>query len=201
MTIKDLKPTELWNYFYEITQIPRPSKKEEKILAYLLDFAKKHNLEAKQDKAGNILITKEATKAKENVPTIILQSHVDMVMWENADVEHNFDTDPIETVIEGDWLKAKGTTLGADNGIGVAAQLAVLASNDIAHGKIEALYNWRRDRTNRSFCTGAKLYDRQNLLNLDTEEEGEIYIGCAGGRGTKAFFSYKTKEAPKTLLV
>ena len=198
MTIKDLKPTELWNYFYEITQIPRPSKKEEKILAYLLDFAKKHNLEAKQDKAGNILITKEATKGKENVPTIILQSHVDMVCEKNADVEHNFDTDPIEAVIEGDWLKAKGTTLGADNGIGVAAQLAVLASNDIAHGKIEALFTIDEETgLTGAFALEQNFMTGKILLNLDTEEEGEIYIGCAGGRGTKAFFSYKTKEAPK----
>jgi len=140
MTIKDLKPAEVWNYFYDITQIPRPSKKEEKILAYLLDFAKKHNLESKQDKAGNIVITKEATPGKEKLPTIILQSHVDMVCEKNADVKHDFEKDPIETYVDGDWLKAKGTTLGADNGIGVAAQLAVLASKEIAHGKIEALF-------------------------------------------------------------
>ena len=198
MTIKDLKPTELWNYFYEITQIPRASKKEEKILAYLLDFAKKHNLEAKQDKAGNILITKEATKGKENIPTIILQSHVDMVCEKNADVEHNFDTDPIETVIEGDWLKAKGTTLGADNGIGVAAQLAVLASKDIAHGKIEALFTIDEETgLTGAFALEQNFMTDKILLNLDTEEEGEIYIGCAGGKGTKAFFTYKSKEAPE----
>ncbi len=198
MTIKDLKPAELWSYFYEITQIPRPSKKEDKILAYLLDFAKKHNLAAKQDKAGNVLITKEATKGKENVPTVILQSHVDMVCEKNADVEHDFDNDPIETIVEGEWLKAKGTTLGADNGIGVAAQLAVLASEDIAHGKIEALFTIDEETgltgayaLEQNFMTG------KILLNLDTEEEGEIYIGCAGGRGTKAYFKYKPKDIPK----
>ena len=103
MTIKDLKPAGLWSYFYDITQIPRPSKKEEKILAYLLDFAKKHNLEAKQDKAGNVLITKEATKGKENVPTVILQSHVDMVCEKNTGVEHDFDNDPIETYVDEGW--------------------------------------------------------------------------------------------------
>src|SRR5690554_351350 len=140
MPIRDLEPSAIWGYFYDITQIPRSSKKEQAVLSYLLDFAKKHNLEAKQDKAGNVLITKEATQGKENLPTVILQSHVDMVCEKNADVEHDFDKDPIETTIEGDWLKAKGTTLGADNGIGVAAQLAVLASKDIAHGKIEALF-------------------------------------------------------------
>lgn len=198
MTIKDLKPKEIWSYFYDITQIPRPSKKEEKILAYLLDFAKKHNLEAKQDKAGNVLITKEATKGKENVPTVILQSHVDMVCEKNTNVEHDFDNDPIETVIEGDWLKAKGTTLGADNGIGVAAQLAVLASDDIAHGKIEALFTIDEETgLTGAFALEQNFMTGKVLLNLDTEEEGEIYIGCAGGRGTKAFFSYTPTETPK----
>lgn len=198
MTIKDLNPKEIWSYFYEITQIPRPSKKEEKILAYLLDFAKKHDLEAKQDKAGNILITKEATKGKENLPTIILQSHVDMVCEKNADVEHDFDNDPIETVIEGEWLKAKGTTLGADNGIGVAAQLAVLASKDIAHGKIEALFTVDEETgLTGAFALEQNFMTGKILLNLDTEEEGEIYIGCAGGKGTKTYFKYKPKETPK----
>ena len=198
MTIKDLKPTELWSYFYDITQIPRPSKKEEKILAYLLDFAKKHNLDAKQDKAGNVLITKEATKGKENVPTVILQSHVDMVCEKNADVEHDFDNDPIETYIDGEWLKAKGTTLGADNGVGVAAQLAVLASKDIAHGKIEALFTIDEETgLTGAFALEQNFMTGKILLNLDTEEEGEIYIGCAGGKGTKAYFSYKLRETPK----
>ncbi len=198
MTIKDLKPTEIWSYFYEITQIPRASKKEEKIIAYLVDFAKKNNLEAKQDKVGNVLITKEATEGKEKLPIVVLQSHVDMVCEKNANVEHDFDKDPIETVVEGDWLKTKGTTLGADNGIGVAAQLAVLASKDITHGKIEALFTVDEE----TGLTGAYALEKdflsgKILLNLDTEEEGEIYIGCAGGKGTKAYFEYKTKETPK----
>lgn len=198
MTIKDLKPVEVWRYFYDITQIPRPSKKEEKIIAYLLDFAKKNKLEAKKDKAGNVLITKEATQGKEKLPTVILQSHVDMVCEKNSNVEHDFDKDPIETVVEGDWLKAKGTTLGADNGIGVAAQLAVLASKDIAHGKIEALFTVDEE----TGLTGAYALEKdfltgKILMNLDTEEEGEIYIGCAGGKGTRAYFEYKPKETPK----
>ncbi|HUI33794.1 MAG TPA: beta-Ala-His dipeptidase, partial [Dysgonamonadaceae bacterium] len=198
MTIKDLKPAEVWNYFYDITQIPRPSKKEEKILAYLLDFAKKHNLESKQDKAGNIVITKEATPGKEKLPTIILQSHVDMVCEKNADVKHDFEKDPIETYVDGDWLKAKGTTLGADNGIGVAAQLAVLASKEIAHGKIEALFTIDEETgLTGAYALEDDLLTGKILLNLDTEEEGEIYIGCAGGKGTKAYFKYKPKEAPK----
>lgn len=198
MTIKELQPAAIWNYFHDITQIPRPSKKEEKILAYLLDFAKEHHLEARQDKAGNVLITKPATGGKENVPTVILQSHVDMVCEKNGDVTHDFEKDPIETIIDGDWVKANGTTLGADNGIGVAAQLAVLASNDIAHGKIEALFTVDEE----TGLTGANslmpdFLTGNILLNLDTEEEGEIYIGCAGGKGTKAYFKYKEKDAPK----
>lgn len=198
MTIKDLEPKLIWNYFYDVTQIPRPSKKEEKIIAYLLDFAKKHNLDAKKDSVGNVLITKPATSGKENVPTIVLQSHVDMVAEKNSDVTHDFEKDPIETIIDGDWVKANGTTLGADNGIGVAAQLAVLASNDIAHGKIEALFTVDEE----TGLTGANALEKEfltgkTLINLDTEEEGEIYIGCAGGKGTKAYFKYKTKDAPK----
>jgi len=198
MTIKDLQPTAIWGYFYDITQIPRPSKKEERILAWLLDFAAQHNLEAKQDKAGNILITKPATEGREDVPTVILQSHVDMVCEKNSGVTFDFDNDPIETLIDGDWVKANGTTLGADNGIGVAAQLAVLAANDIAHGKIEALFTVDEE----TGLTGAYALEKEfltgdMLINLDTEEEGEIYIGCAGGKGTKAYFKYKVKDAPK----
>lgn len=198
MTIKDLEPSSIWGYFYDITQIPRPSKKEDKIRAYLLDFAEKHSLEVKQDKAGNILITKPATPGKEDLPTVILQSHIDMVCEKNSDVEHDFDNDPIETIIDGDWVKANGTTLGADNGIGVAAELAVLASDEIAHGKIEAFFTVDEE----TGLTGANALEKDfltgNLLiNLDTEEEGEIYIGCAGGKGTKAYFKYKEKDAPK----
>ena len=198
MKLTDLQPSAIWNYFYQITQIPRPSKKEERILAYLLDFARQHNLEAKQDKAGNLLITKPATPGKEEVPTVILQSHVDMVCEKNSDITHDFDNDPIETIIDGDWLKAKGTTLGADNGIGVAAQLALLAADDIAHGKIEALFTVDEE----TGLTGANSLEKDFLtgsilINLDTEEEGEIYIGCAGGKGTKAYFKYKEKDAPK----
>lgn len=188
----------IWNYFYDVTQIPRPSKKEEKIIAYLLNFAKEHNLEAKKDKTGNVLITKPATPGKENVPTIVLQSHVDMVAEKNSSVTHDFENDPIETIIDGDWVKANGTTLGADNGIGVAAQLAVLASDDISHGKIEALFTVDEE----TGLTGAHALEAgfltgNTLINLDTEEEGEIYIGCAGGKGTRAFFKYKLKETPK----
>ncbi len=198
MSIRNLEPQSIWNFFYDITQIPRPSKREERILAYLLDFAKQKGFETKQDEAGNILITKPATNGKENAPTVILQSHVDMVCEKNSDVEHDFDNDPIQTIIDGDWVRTKGTTLGADNGIGMAAALAVLDSEDIAHGKIEALFTVDEE----TGLTGANMLAPDMLtgdilLNLDTDEEGDLYIGCAGGRGTKAYFEYKEKDVPK----
>lgn len=198
MTIKDLKPASVWHYFHEINQIPRPSKKEGKVIAYLLDFAKKHNLEVKKDEAGNILITKPATKGMEKTPTVILQGHVDMVCEKNADTEHDFNNDPIETYVDGDWLRAKGTTLGADNGIGVAAALAILASDTIEHGKLECLFTVDEE----TGLTGAYALDKNFLsgdilINLDTEEEGEIYIGCAGGKTTHATFTYDKETAPE----
>lgn len=197
MTIHDLKPKSIWKYFYELTQVPRPSKKEEKVIAYLLDFAKKHNLEAKKDEAGNILITKPATKGKENLPTVILQGHVDMVCEKNNDTKHDFDNDPIETYIDGDWLKAKGTTLGADNGIGVAASLAILAADDIEHGKIECLFTVDEETgLTGAYALGKDFMTGDILINLDTEEEGQLYVGCAGGKGTTATFKYEESPAP-----
>ena len=131
MEKKDLKPAGVFKYFEEICQVPRPSKKEEKMIAYLKAFGAKHNLETKVDEAGNVLIKKPATPGKENLQTVVLQSHIDMVCEKNNDVQHDFLTDPIETEIDGEWLKAKGTTLGADNGIGVATELAILADDSI----------------------------------------------------------------------
>lgn len=197
MTIKDLKPSGIWNYFYEITQIPRPSKKEEKIIAYLLEFAKKHNLEVKKDDAGNVLITKPATKGKENLPTVILQGHVDMVCEKNSGTKHDFDKDPIETYIDGEWLKAKGTTLGADNGMGVAAALTILASDTIEHGKLECLFTVDEETgLTGAYALGKDFLNGDILINLDTEEEGEIYIGCAGGKITTVTFTYKKQDVP-----
>ncbi|MBB4037370.1 dipeptidase D [Dysgonomonas hofstadii] len=197
MTIKDLKPSEVWHYFYELTQIPRPSKKEEKVIAYLLDFARKHNLEAKKDEAGNVLIVKPATKGLENLPTVILQGHVDMVAEKNSDTIHDFDKDPIETYVDGDWLKAKGTTLGADNGVGVAAALAILASGTIEHGKLECLFTVDEETgLTGAYALGKDFLNGDILINLDTEEEGEIYIGCAGGKITTATFTYKPEPVP-----
>ncbi len=197
MTMKDLKPGEVWNYFYELTQIPRPSKKEEKVIAYLLEFAKQHNLEVKKDEAGNVLITKPATKGLENLPTVILQGHVDMVCEKNAGTVHDFDKDPIETVIDGDWLKAKGTTLGADNGVGAAAALAILASDKIEHGKLECLFTVDEETgLTGAYALGKDFLKGDILINLDTEEEGEVYIGCAGGKITTVTFTYKKEAVP-----
>ncbi|MDR1810289.1 MAG: aminoacyl-histidine dipeptidase [Prevotella sp.] len=195
MTIKDLKPAAIWKYFYEITQIPRPSKKEEKIIAYLLDFAKQHNLEAKKDAVGNVLILKPATK--EGLSPVILQAHVDMVCEKNRNIVFDFEKDPIETYVDGEWLTAKGTTLGADNGIGVAAQLAILAADDIEHGRLECLFTVDEE----TGLTGASSLSKDfltagYLINLDTEEEGEFYIGCAGGKGTVATFTYQKEAVP-----
>ncbi|MCF6365703.1 MAG: aminoacyl-histidine dipeptidase [Bacteroidales bacterium] len=198
MTILDLKPTEIWKYFDEITKIPRPSKKEEKIIQYLLDFAKKHNLEAEKDEVDNIIIRKPATPGKENSETVILQSHSDMVCEKNADTVHDFDNDPIQTYIDGDWVKAKGTTLGGDDGIGIAATLAVLASNDIKHGPIEALFT-ADEETGMTGAFGLQpgFMKGKILINLDSEDEGELFIGCAGGMDTVAEFKYSTKLVPQ----
>lgn len=197
MTMKNLKPGGVWNYFYELTQIPRPSKKEEKVIAYLLEFAKKHNLEAKKDEAGNVLIIKEATKGKENLPTVILQGHIDMVAEKNNDTVHDFEKDPIETYIDGEWLKAKGTTLGADNGVGVAAALAILAADNIEHGKLECLFTVDEETgLTGAYALGKDFLKGDILINLDTEEEGEVYIGCAGGKITTATFTYTQETVP-----
>ncbi len=198
MTIQDLKPAEIWKYFDEITKIPRPSKKEEKIIQYLLDFAKEHNLEAEKDEVGNVIIRKPGTKGKENHKTVILQSHSDMVCEKNADTEHNFDTDPIQTYIDDDWVKAKGTTLGGDDGIGIAAALAVLASDKINHPPIEALFT-SDEETGMTGAFGLKegFMKGEILINLDSEDEGELFIGCAGGTDTVAEFSYKKKDVPE----
>lgn len=197
MTIQDLEPGLLWKYFDELTQVPRPSKKEGKVIAYLLEFAKLHNLDTKIDEAGNVLILKSATPGCENLPTVILQGHVDMVCEKNNDTVFDFDNDPIQTYIDGDWLKAKGTTLGADNGIGVAAALAILASNNIEHGRLECLFTVDEETgLNGAYALKAGFLTGDILINLDTEEEGEIYIGCAGGRTTTATFKYTEWAVP-----
>ena len=201
MKITDLSPALVWKYFHEVTQVPRPSKKEEKIIKYLETFAAEHKIAIKKDASGNILMSKPATPGKENVPTVILQSHVDMVCEKNNGTEHDFDNDPIETIVENGWLRANGTTLGADNGIGVAAELALLASNDIEHGPIECLFTVDEE----TGLTGAKMLEKgfltgNILLNLDSEDEGEIFMGCAGGKDTAATFTYTPQAAPKGMF-
>lgn len=198
MEKKDLQPAVVFHYFEEVCQVPRPSKKEEKIRAYLLEFAKKHGLAAKTDEAGNVLIEKPASAGKENLKTVVLQSHMDMVCEKNKDTEHNFETDPIQTYVDGEWLRAKGTTLGADNGIGIATQLAVLASEDIEHGQIQCLFTVDEETgLTGAFALKEGFMNGDILINLDSEDEGELFIGCAGGAGTTAQFPCPMTAAPE----
>lgn len=193
-----LKPEPVWHYFEELCKHPRPSKKEEKVVEYVLSVGKKLGLETLQDKHGTILIRKPAAPGFENRKTVVLQSHLDMVCEKNRDVEHDFDNDPIQPYIDGEWVKAKGTTLGADNGIGAAAALAVLSLNDIQHGPIEALFTLDEE----TGLTGANNLKKNwlkadILINMDSEEEGSFYIGCSGGLNTRASFKVKPEKAPK----
>ncbi len=192
-----LTPERLWFYFYEILQIPRPSKNEEKILRYILDFGKKHNLETNQDETGNILIRKPATTGYEKTKSVVLQSHVDMVCEKNSDQTFDFLNDPIQAWIDGGWVKSKGTTLGADDGIGIAAQLAILEATDLHHGPIECLFTVDEE-TGLTGANGLKegFLQSEILLNLDSEDEGELFIGCAGGKDTIAKFSYTKEKSP-----
>ena len=197
MELSELKPESVFYYFSEICKVPRPSKKEEKIISYLENFAAKQKLEIKKDEVGNILIKKPATPGKENLKTVVLQSHVDMVCEKNNDVEHDFLTDPIETIIDGEWLKAKGTTLGADNGIGVATELAILAANDIEHGPIECLFTIDEETgLTGAFALKEGFMSGDILLNLDSEDEGELFIGCAGGIDSVGEFHYREVPVP-----
>jgi dipeptidase D len=201
MNITDLQPEIVWKFFHQITQVPRPSKKEGKIIQYLESFAKAYNIAIKKDTTGNILMSKPATPGYEKLPAVILQSHMDMVCEKNSGKNFDFENDPIKTVVDGDWLRADGTTLGADNGIGMAAQLAILASGDMEHGPIECLFTVDEEtgltgaqELQTGFMTG------KILLNLDSEDEGELFIGCAGGKDTQAKILYKPQPAPENLL-
>ncbi|HYW96431.1 MAG TPA: aminoacyl-histidine dipeptidase [Bacteroidales bacterium] len=196
-TISTIEPKELWSCFEEILKVPRPSRKEEKIRAFLIDFAKEHSLDYKTDEAGNLLISKAAAKGFEHMQPVILQSHMDMVGEKNSDIDHDFETDPIKPRIDGDWVKAEGTTLGADDGIGIAAQMAILASDTIEHGPLECLFTIDEE----TGLTGANalqpgFFQSRILLNLDSEDEGELFIGCAGGVDTLINMPYKEKKVP-----
>lgn len=197
MTITELEPKQVWERFYDVTRVPRPSKREGKMVAFLEKFAQDHNLQYKKDEVGNIVMFKPATKGYENRKPIVLQSHMDMVCEKNADTKHDFDNDPIETYIDGEWLKAKGTTLGADDGMGVAAELAILIDENIMHGPIECLFTVDEE----TGLTGAMemksgFFTGKTLLNLDSEDEGQIFIGCAGGCSTVANFAVETEATP-----
>lgn len=199
--LEDLKPAEIWKYFTEILEIPRPSKKEEKIIDYLLAFGEKHKLETVRDEAGNVLIRKPATKGMEKVQSVVLQSHVDMVCEKNSDVVHDFNTDPIKAYVDGNWVKAKGTTLGADDGIGIAAQLALLASSTIEHGPLECLFTVDEETgLTGAFEMKPDFFKSNILINLDSEDEGELFIGCAGGMDTVITFAYETEKVPSDFL-
>ncbi|MFV0392743.1 MAG: aminoacyl-histidine dipeptidase [Paludibacteraceae bacterium] len=196
--MKDLEPRIVWNHFFEITQIPRPSKKEEKIRAFILKFATENKYDAKTDKAGNVLISKPATVGYENRKTIILQSHMDMVCEKNKGVEFDFDNDAIQTEVDGEWLRAKGTTLGADNGIGMALALAVLSSKELKHPKLECLFTVDEETgLTGAFALEENFLTGDLLINLDSEDDGEIFVGCAGGIDTTARFRYDMKKTPE----
>lgn len=194
-TILNLTPQNVWKHFYSLTQIPRPSGHMEKITEFLVNFGKGLGLESFVDEIGNVIIRKPATPGMENRKSVILQAHMDMVPQKNNDTVHDFTKDPIQTYIDGDWVKAKGTTLGADNGLGVAAMMAILEDNNLKHGPLEALIT-KDEETGMYGAFGLKpgTLKGEILLNLDSEDEGELYIGCAGGIDISATLEYKEEE-------
>lgn len=192
-----LQPQLVWKYFEDLTQIPRESKHEEKVIEFMLDFAKKHNLDAKRDEIGNVLIKKQASTGMEKIKSVAFQAHLDMVCTANKDVKIDFAKDPIIPYIDGDWVKAKGTSLGADDGIGVAICMSLLTDTNIKHGPIECIFTVDEE----TGLTGASslkknFFDSKILINLDSEEEGQIYIGCAGGIDLNAIFTYFMEKVP-----
>ncbi len=187
--ILDYEPKLLWKYFNEMTKIPRESKKEEKISQWAVDVAKKHNLNYKQDSVGNVVIEVPATPGMENLPTVVLQGHLDMVCEKNSDVDHDFDKDPLKLRLEGDWLYATGTTLGADNGVGVAAGLALIEDKEAEHGPLELFFTIDEETgMTGAFEVKSDFLKGKTLINLDTEEEGAYYVGCAGGADSILLF-------------
>lgn len=188
----ELSPQPIWRHFQALCKIPRPSRHEDAVRAYVKQFGESLGLDSLVDEVGNVIIRKPATQGMENRRGVVLQSHLDMVPQKNADTEHDFTKDPIEAYVDGDWVTAEGTTLGADNGIGVVAALAVLESTDIPHGPIEALFTVDEE----SGMTGAHglqpgLMKGEIMLNMDSEDEGELYVGCAGGVDVSVSHSYR----------
>ena len=198
MNKNELKPASVFEQFAKINEIPRPSKREEKMIEYLKQWGESHGLDTRVDETGNVIIRKPATKGYEQRKTIILQSHMDMVCDKLVDVDFNFDTDAIQTYVDGEWLRAKGTTLGADDGIGCAIELAILEADDIEHGPLECVFT-RDEETGLSGAEGMKagFMTGDYLINLDSEDEGEMFVSCAGGRNTQARFTFKREEAPE----
>lgn len=196
-TMKTLNPKLVWECFDEITKVPRPTHHLEKMKAFLCEWAERHNLKYATDEVGNVVMYCPATPGHENAPTVVLQGHQDMVAEKNSDVTHDFLTDPIKTVVEGDWVRAEGTTLGADNGLGCASAMAVMIDPDVVHGPIEALFTVDEEQG----LTGANgldasLINGRILLNLDSEEQGMIVIGCAGSICTVATYPVEEVDAP-----
>ncbi|MBD5311354.1 MAG: aminoacyl-histidine dipeptidase [Bacteroides sp.] len=198
MTIRDLQPKLLWECFDEITKVPRPTHHLDKMLKFLVDWAERHNIPCKTDAVGNVVMTKPATPGHENAPTIILQGHQDMVAEKRGDKVHDFLNDPITTIVDGDWVHADGTTLGADNGMGCASAMAVLLDDTLVHGPIQALFTVDEEQgligangLQPGFVTG------DILLNLDSEEHGQLVIGCAGGKVAIAEWPYSREAAPE----
>ena len=197
MNKTSLQPQSVFKCFAQVNQIPRPSKKEEKMIEFLLDFGQKLNLDTRRDETGNVIIRKPATPGMEDRQTIVLQSHMDMVCEKNRDLEFDFNKDAIQTFIDGEWMKAKGTTLGADDGIGVAMEMALLEANDIKHGPLECVFT-RDEETGLTGAEGMKsdFMTGRLLVNLDSEDEGQIFVSCAGGCRTLAQFDYQEEALP-----
>lgn len=200
--IRELSPQSVWNYFSDLNAVPRPSKQEERVIEFMMDFGKSLGLETHRDTVGNVLIKKPATPGKENSPVVCLQSHLDMVHQKNAGTDFDFSRQGIKMLLDGDWVKADGTTLGADNGIGVAYAMAVLASDDLAHPPLEALFTIDEE----TGMTGAKnlkggLMKAKFLLNLDTEDDTELCIGCAGGVDVTGNGRYEQEAVPENWSV
>lgn len=195
--IKNLEPGAMWEIFYNLTQIPRPSKKEERAVEFARAFGEKLGLKTIVDKVGNVVIKKSATPGFENRQGVILQGHLDMVPQKNADTDHDFEKDPIDAYIDGEWVHAKGTTLGSDNGMGVSAALAILADNSLKHGPIEVLLTIDEETgMTGAFELEGGLLDGKILMNLDSEDEGELYIGCAGGIDVSGSLAYSEEVVP-----
>lgn len=196
--IQELSPSPLWKHFADLNAVPRPSKKEERVIDFMMNFGKSLGLTTSRDEIGNVLISKPASAGREDRPTVALQSHLDMVHQKNSDTDFDFSSQGIQMLVENDWVKADGTTLGADNGIGVAAMMAVLASNELVHPPLEALFTIDEE----TGMTGAKglkggWLKATYLLNLDTEDDDELTIGCAGGVDIEGKGSYPTEAVPE----